>query len=216
MSFLKELGGALGGAFGYVVGKPIEKIGEITDIQLLEDIGTGVQRSSSFAGETLGQVTGGAVNTLRGIITEDFYLRDEGLDEMGEAVSKTAIGVVQTVKGVAINGSQVIEGAITGDSELLKKGTSGILTTATIGALAFGITDAIIDDTSAQPITTVDSVDVDGELHHVDAHYVTGYVNDNGTVVEGYWRDGDGDTSVNQNDGYIRTNPDDSMWNNLG
>lgn len=212
MSFLKELGGA----FGYVVGKPIEKIGEITDIQLFEDIGTGVQRSSSFAGETLGQVTGGAVNTVRGIITEDSYLRDEGLGEMGEAVSKTAIGVVQTVKGVAINGSQVIEGAITGDSELLKKGTAGIVTTATIGALAFGITDAIIDDTSAQPITIVDSVDVDGELHHVDAHYVTGYVSDNGTVVEGYWRDGDGDTSVNQNDGYIRTNPDDSKWNNLG
>jgi len=232
MSFLKELGGALGGAFGYVVGKPIEFIGEMTDIQILEDIGTGVQSSSKFAGETLGQVTGGAVNTVRGIVTDDSYLRDEGLSDMGQAVGNTAKGVVHTVKGVVNNGSQVIEGAMTGDTDLLKKGASGIATTAAVGAIAFGITDAVInvdgspslDTDSSTQITSVEidqsaqvePVDVDGELHQVNAHYVEGYVREDGTVVEGYWRDGDGNTSVNQEDGYLRTNPDDVNWNNLG
>ena len=217
MSFFKEVGSALGGTIGFVLGKPIEKIGEVTDLKILEDIGSGVQKSSKFAGETLGEVTGGAVNTVRGIVTEDKTLRDEGLSDMGHAVGRTAKGVVHTVKGVATNGSHMIEGAVTGDTELLKKGASGIATTAAVGVIAFGITDAVVDiDGSADATATPSNVDVDGETHHVNAHYVESHVRADGTQVEGYWRDGDGDTSVNTDEGYMRTNPDDVKWNNLG
>lgn len=219
MSFFKELGSVLGGTVGYVLGKPIEKIGEATDLKLLEEIGAGVQKSSQFAGETLGGVTGGAVNTVRGMVTDDPYLRDEGLADMGEAVEKTAKGVVHTVKGVASNGASIIEGVLTEDKELLKKGAAGIATTAAVGALAFGVVDVVDGVDASTDVTTTDSssnLDVDGNLHHVDAHYVEGYVRADGTVVDGYLRDGDGDTSVHQSEGYDRTNPDDVKWNNIG
>lgn len=56
--------------------------------------------------------------------------------------------------------------------------------------------------------------------HFVNPHYVEGYVRQDGTYVEGYWRDGDNDTSVNRDvhdgGGYDRTNPDDFLYNNLG
>lgn len=32
------------------------------------------------------------------------------------------------------------------------------------------------------------------DAHFTDPHWVSGYLKDNGTFVEGYWRDGDGDT----------------------
>lgn len=51
-----------------------------------------------------------------------------------------------------------------------------------------------------------------------DRHYVSGHVQNN-KFVEGYWRDGDGDTSIdlnkNQGGGYLRSNPDGLRANNL-
>ena len=107
------------------------------------------------------------------------------------------------------------------DKELLKKGAAGIATTAAVGVLALGVIDVVDGiggpsadgDVAAAPAS---NLDVDGELHQVDAHYVEGYVRADGTVVDGYLRDGDGDTSINQSEGYDRTNPDDVKWNNLG
>ncbi|MBB6177317.1 hypothetical protein HNQ82_002150 [Anoxybacillus tengchongensis] len=56
-------------------------------------------------------------------------------------------------------------------------------------------------------------------LHFVKPHYVDSYVRKDGTVVQGYWRDGDGDTSINrmteQGGGYLRSNPDHTTLNNL-
>lgn len=46
-------------------------------------------------------------------------------------------------------------------------------------------------------------------LHTVKPHYVNGYVRADGTVVSGYWRDGETGT------GYLRSNPDDTTANNL-
>ena len=53
----------------------------------------------------------------------------------------------------------------------------------------------------------------------VDPHYVNSYEMQNGTQVDGYWRDGDGDTSNNltleEGGGYWRSDPDGNPNNNL-
>jgi hypothetical protein len=53
----------------------------------------------------------------------------------------------------------------------------------------------------------------------VDPHFVNGYEREDGTYVDGYWRDGDGDTSINRTiekgGGYWRSNPDGNPHNNL-
>lgn len=55
--------------------------------------------------------------------------------------------------------------------------------------------------------------------HFVQPHYVDPYIRTDGTLVEGYYRDGDGnpdiDTPVNQGGGYMRSNPDGNPFNNL-
>ncbi|MCA1033559.1 MULTISPECIES: hypothetical protein [Bacillus] len=62
--------------------------------------------------------------------------------------------------------------------------------------------------------------DITADIHHVNPHYVQDHTRSNGTHVEGYWRDGDGDTrhdlTVDEGGGYDRTNPDDDLSNNLG
>lgn len=56
--------------------------------------------------------------------------------------------------------------------------------------------------------------------HFVNPHYVKGYIKQDGTYVDGYFRDGDGDTNINrtieQGGGYMRGNPDGIKENNLG
>ncbi|CAH0265509.1 hypothetical protein SRABI96_03544 [Peribacillus sp. Bi96] len=68
-------------------------MGEVTGARLLEDIGDGVKKASTFTGDTLGTFTDGAVNTVSGIEQDDLNKRDMGLNNMGDAVGRTAKGV---------------------------------------------------------------------------------------------------------------------------
>lgn len=58
------------------------------------------------------------------------------------------------------------------------------------------------------------------ETHFVNPHDVQGYTRNDGIEVDGYWRDGDSDTSVDlsveEGGGYDQTNPDGDPSNNLG
>lgn len=50
------------------------------------------------------------------------------------------------------------------------------------------------------------------DFHFVEPHYVNGYLRSDGTYVEGYYRDGDGDTTVDRTEenggGYFRGDPE--------
>lgn len=54
--------------------------------------------------------------------------------------------------------------------------------------------------------------------HYVSPHNVKPYRRKDGTFVSGYWRDGDGNTSINRNTGYFARNPNAvlQMWNKGG
>lgn len=43
--------------------------------------------------------------------------------------------------------------------------------------------------------------------HYVNPHNVQSYIRKDGTFVSGYWRDGDGDTTINRSIGYFARNP---------
>jgi hypothetical protein len=65
-----------------------------------------------------------------------------------------------------------------------------------------------------QPLT----LDI-GNTHFVNPHHVNGYIRNDGTYVEGYYRDGDGNTAINRpveaGGGYFSGNPDGNPFNNL-
>ncbi len=207
MGIFKEIGNGLGSLAGAVIGTPIKVIGEITEIKLIEDIGDGVKKASTFAGDTLGTFTDGAVGVVTGIIQEDEQKKDEGLNNLGNAVTTTAKGVYHTAKNVVVNSREIIGGAIDGDMESVKKGAAGIVTTVAVGALAIGIVDILDGVDVADGGTEVNQADASTGTHHVDSHHVEGYVKDDGTVVADYWRGGE--------EGYERSNPDDISNNNL-
>jgi len=143
MSFLKTFGKYAGKTAGIVVGGPIQVIGELTGSDVIEDIGKGVRKASEFAGTTVGQAADGAIGTVAGIINDNPTQRDQGLNEIGSAVGRTAKGVYQTAKHTVHNGGEVIGGFIDGDHDRVKKGAISIAKTVAIGALAVGVVDIV-------------------------------------------------------------------------
>jgi len=218
VGLFKDIGRFAGKAAGIVIGGPIQVVGELTGLDLVEGIGRGVQKASTFAGETVGTFTDGAVGTVSGIIKDDPSKRDEGLSNMGNAIGTTAKGVYATAKNTLKNGADVIGGAMDGDMDTVKKGAAGIVTTVAVGALAIGVVD-FIDGADGIELDS-DIAEADPGVHHVGPNYVNGYVRSDGTEVSGYWRDGDGNSSTHltadQGGGYLRTNPDGIESNNLG
>jgi len=158
MSLIRGIGKGLGKGAGFLLGKPIELVGEVTGSNLIGDIGKGVQKASEFAGDTAGQVVGGAVDTVSGIISEDQAKRDKGLGEMGNAVSRTAKGVVVTAKNAIHDGGDVIGGFVDGDHNRMKKGASSLVKTVAVGTIAVGVVD-VIDGADGGGVAQAESVD---------------------------------------------------------
>jgi hypothetical protein len=156
MGFLRKSGKLLGQTAGFVLGEPIKFVGKKLGSELVTEIGDGVKKASTFAGDTVGQVAGGVYDTAAGLIGKDEHQRNQGLGEIGEAIGRTARGVVQTGKGVYVNGKDVYEGLKDGNRSQLKSGAAGIVKTAAVATIAIGVVDFIegADTAAAEPIDT--------------------------------------------------------------
>jgi hypothetical protein len=55
MGFLKELGSFVGEVAGGIVGGTVNVVGELTGSEFIEEMGDGIKKASSFAGEKLGE-----------------------------------------------------------------------------------------------------------------------------------------------------------------
>ncbi|WP_394578508.1 hypothetical protein [Cytobacillus firmus] len=118
----------------------------------------GVRQASEFAGDTVGQVASGAVDTVSGLINDDPIQRDIGLEDMGSAVTRTAKGVFVTAKNTIHNGGDVIGGLMDGDHSRVKSGASSLVKTVAVGALAVGVVD-VIDGMDGANIAEAESLD---------------------------------------------------------
>lgn len=231
MGFLKDLGSLTGIVAGTVIGGPVKFAGEITGIKVLEDIGDGVKRASTAAGETIGKAASGVWDVGAGIITNDDLKIDEGFRDVGGAITTTVQGIGNTIVNVAENSGKVITGALDGDNEAMKSGARGLVTTAAIGALAIGLTDMVVDfdgsddnlmaqetnnDITNQESLVQNNMTVSENLtnnenviltenpnsHHVEPHWRE---LPNGNTI---WVDGDGDSTTNNTEGWTQSNPD--------
>lgn len=215
MGFLKGLGSLIGEVTGEIVGGTVNLIGEVTGSEFIEEIGDGIKKASSFAGDKLGEAASGTWDVAAGIITQDEYQRKEGFSDLGQATGDTLKAVGNTVVHVAKNGAEVVDSLTAGDTERLQGGVKELVKVGAVGALSFGIIDLVDgSEGGASPVSnqTAFLPLADGasdtalaenpNSHHVEPHWRTL------PSGEQIWVDGDGDTSVNTNEGWIQSNPD--------
>lgn len=225
MGFFKSLGSLAGTVIGGVVGGAVELVGEATDSTFIKEIGQGVYKSSIRGCEMIGQAVDGGVSIADGILTSDKDKVNKGFNEVGDTVVQTVVGIGNGIGNVAKSGKDIIEGISEGDNQKISNGSRNLVKAVSVGALAVGVLDVLdiigddVEDVHVADadidVDHADGFDTDGDgiadSHYVDPHYVHRYDRADGTHVDGYWRDGDGDTSVNlteaQGGGYIRSNP---------
>ncbi len=215
MSFLKGLGSLIGEVTGEIVGGTVNLIGEVTGSEFIEEVGDGIKKASAFAGDKLGEAASGTWDVAAGIITQDEYQRKEGFSDLGQATGDTLKAVGNTVVHVAKNGVEVVDSLAAGDTERLQGGVKELVKVGAVGALSFGIID-LIDGSEGEASPTSNQTAslplADGvsdtalaenpNNHHVEPHWRTL------PSGEQIWVDGDGDTSINTNEGWIQSNPD--------
>ncbi|MFZ3591338.1 hypothetical protein ACOI1C_19435 [Bacillus sp. DJP31] len=231
MGFLKGLGSFVGAVAGEVVGGAVKFTGEVTGSKFIEEIGDGVKNASYFAGDKLGEAASGVWDIGTSIVTQDEQKLDRGLGDLGRAVGDTAKAAGHTVVNIVENGANVVTGVIDGDNERLKSGAKGLLMAGAVGVLSFGVIDIVdgTDGVSADSGNNMAEGNTESSnVHQVAAHQpsveapanenVNHVDNPNSHHVEPHWRtlpngttiwvDGDGDSSVNTNGGWVQGNPD--------
>ncbi|MEK5214600.1 hypothetical protein [Psychrobacillus sp. FSL H8-0487] len=142
----------------------------------------------------------------------DFY--ESKIADIDAVIAKLERIKKPTLLGIAFNvitapirhTFNLVDSLFTGDKEKLVKSTTMI----GVSFIGIGIIGEAIDafdffDTVGVDLSSIDGLDSD--LHHVDSHSVESYVRGDGTFVSGYERGGE--------DGYFRTDPDDSLINNF-
>lgn len=238
MGFLKEFGKGLGEVVGTVTGEPVKwagkKLAEHGNKEAgdwVKGVGNGIQTSTQFAGERLGETASGVYGLAEGTIKQDRSKQSQAFDDLSDGVGKTVKGVGHTIKHTATNVGEVAGGVMDGDEQRWKEGLKNVTTTAAVGVLGVSVLDAAdaVDvngnESGGQPVantevesTTTEKIAVESpsnekvsvenpNSHHVDAHFVEGHWRD-GQWIDGYWRDGDGNTNVDTYAGYEQSNPD--------
>jgi hypothetical protein len=241
MKFLKDLGVLAGTVTGGVIGGAVSLAGKAVKSDFIEEIGEVIYNATLASGKILGEAASGAADVVTGMVTSDESKRDEGFRDLGSAVGTTAKGVGKGIANIIQNGGDVIDGALEGDKNRVNEAAKSLVKTAAIATLAIGVIDIVdgglfdgqvyesdvassgdFDYNNSNELVYTSDLDAQSEdvgVHHVEPHYVDGYERSDGTHVEGYYRDGDGnpETTLTEEDGggYIRSNPDGISSNNI-
>jgi len=151
MDIVKKSGEFAGKAAGRVFGGSVRVIGELTGSSYVKEIGNSVERVTAATGKTLGEAVSGVLDAGTGLLTRDPFRRDEGLRDLGNAVSATAKGIWHGAEYVFDNSVHVAKGIYEGDADRLKHGLKQLGKVAAVGALAVGVFDLIdVDPASAE------------------------------------------------------------------
>ena len=143
MRLLKGIGNAAGELTGLVLGGTVRVVGELTGSNFVKEIGDGVEKTSRFAGRTVGDLASGTWDTAAGLLAREQARRKEGMQDLGAADNATVKGTGQVLTGMAENAGNVAKGIAGKDKELLKHGVKGLVYTAAVGAIAVGVVDVL-------------------------------------------------------------------------
>lgn len=195
MGFIKNIGIIAGAAAGGLVGGPIYFVGELTNIDLLRDIGEGALKVTERTGELLGSVTEGVAETVYGTVKKDSDMQSKGFEKVVESGGSYIKGVGKGMEKMVKDGLGTAGAIINGDTDKAVKTAKEIVKTVAVGVIAVGVIDF------------ADGMDAFDLVENPNEHYVTPHeriLSDGSTI----WVDGDGDTAVDTNGGWVQSNPD--------
>jgi hypothetical protein len=175
----------------------------------LSEAGGVVKTTATGVGRTLAHTAKNASQIVKGVLNDDLEMAGQGARELAKtvAISSLSIGFCEMVFDVfdePFVAAEMVSETIISAGEIVDVPVASEVLDETIIA-----TDEIADQTDV--LSLDDAPEEETDVHWVEPHLVKGYYTSEGTYIQDYWRDGDGNISVSlssdQGGGYLRHNP---------
>ena len=139
MDSLKKTGIIAGAVVGGVVGGGISLIGKLSNIKVVDDVGSSVVSSSILMGGLTGEVASGTVDAVSGKITKNPSKTKEGLDELKGTGKQLVNNFVENVRYIADSGSEITTGIKEKDRGKVVKSAKKFAKWAAVGTITVGV-----------------------------------------------------------------------------
>lgn len=201
MGILKDLGSAFGDLAGKCIATPTRFVGDFIDSDFIRDVADATYKVTAHTGELIGNVAEGTGKCVLGLAEKDGKTMEEGLGQVVNAGVDTLVGMGMGTMKVVGHGYRTVSSIAKGDTETAIKAGKELAKVALVSTLAIGIADVV--DSVMDLNDGEDYIVVENE----NTHYVSPHIR---TLSDGrqIWVDGDGNTSVHRDTGWIQTNPD--------
>jgi hypothetical protein len=153
MSFLKECGKDLGVMAGTVMGKSIKKFGDVVDIEFIQGVGEGIDKSMQQQGELIGNLADGIADIGVGIAKKDNTKTRAGFDTLGSTLHDFSAKAVRSTETVAKHSLNTVEHLVTGNFNQAKHSATDLAKTVVVSVLAVDVVGTAISDTSTFDVT---------------------------------------------------------------
>ena len=208
MSFLKNLGKDLGKSAGAVLGGSVKKVGKFVDSNFVQEIGDSVEGSMKNTGNLLGNVADGIAEVGIGIVENDNVRRDKGFSDLGDTTKEVGDQLFIAAGQILENTVNTADGLLERDWDKVKTSGRSLVKVAAVSTIAIGIVEVVdgVDAIGTETLATTDTNLDNAQVENYNVHEVSPHerVLPSGEVI---WVDGDGDTSVDRDTGWIQTNP---------
>lgn len=204
MSFLKNVGKGFGEGAGFLLGGSVKAAGKFINNDFIQEVGEAVDESMKNTGNIIGNVADGIAEVGIGSFDNDNSRRDKGFSDLGRTTKAVGSQIATAAGQIIEDAINTADGVIEGDLEKVKTSGRSLLKVALLSTVAIGIVDAVDGFETAETgsIAAIDSNQIENyNVHDVSPHE---RILPSGEVI---WVDGDGDTSVDRDTGWVQTNP---------
>ncbi len=204
MSFLKNVGKGFGEGAGFLLGGSVKAAGKFINNDFIQEVGEAVDESMKNTGNIIGNVADGIAEVGIGSFDNDNSRRDKGFSDLGRTTKAVGSQIATAAGQIIEDAINTADGVIEGDLEKVKTSGRSLLKVALVSTVAIGIVDAVDGFETAETgsIAAIDSNQIENyNVHDVSPHE---RILPSGEVI---WVDGDGDTSVDRDTGWVQTNP---------
>ena len=138
MAIFKELGSFVGMVAGAVVGGAVAAVGQVTDNEMIKEIGGEIYKGSISAGNLIGDAADSVADVVGGMISKDQEAVDQGIEVLGDVTSKVIVGAISEVGNIAYHGLDVVEGVVERDKQKVIEAGKNFVKVAVVSVLTIG------------------------------------------------------------------------------
>ena len=144
MDSLKKTGIVAGAVVGGVIGGGISLVGKLTDVKIVDELGSSIVSSAILTGGLVGEVASGATDAVSGKVTKNADKTKEGLDDIKNVGKQLVDNVVENVYYVVDSGSEIASAIKKKDKPRAVRNTKKLVKWFAVGTITVGLVK--IDD----------------------------------------------------------------------